>query len=101
MGDLIDLEARRQEAQPHVRGEAICRACGHEWQAVVPHNPQGDDPNVKLQCPTCLRHLGIFKFEYAPTGELVKCCGTCQNQLFYLTRAGVFCPRCGRYESHG
>lgn len=66
MGDVVDLQARRLAAQPHVEGEALCRACGHEWRAVMPHDPQGDDPNLKLQCPSCLKHMGIFKFEHAP-----------------------------------
>lgn len=101
MGDLIDLAARRLAASEHTSGKACCRSCGYEWVAVVEHRKEGNDPNLKLQCPHCRRFFGVLKYDYAPANEPVRCCGFCDNQLFYVTQAGVFCPRCGRYEGHG
>ncbi len=80
--------------EQHGTGEAFCMACDHRWVAVAPTG------TTILECPSCKRHTGHFKFEFAPSeGQLVREC-TCGNQYFYLTPDGHMCVSCGIYQEY-
>lgn len=95
---VVDLAAAREARRPHVVGPAFCRSCDHEWEATAPYDPAGTAPSHRLECPSCHTMNGMFKFDYLPQ-EAVLTCHVCDNQLFYVTRQGNFCPRCGHYEA--
>ena len=75
-------------------GPAFCLACNHTWHAVAPTG------TTNIECPSCRRMTGHYKFEFAPAdGQMVRECG-CGNQLFYLTPAGHMCASCGVYQRY-
>lgn len=81
--------------EQHGYGDAFCLSCDHKWIAVAPTG------TVSLECPNCKRMTGHFKFEFMPaTGQLVRTCGECENQLFYLTPDGHMCANCGMYQRY-
>lgn len=90
--NIVDLAAEREERTPHLSGNAFCMFCNHEWIAVAPVG------TTWLECPGCHGHKGQFKFEFEPPErEVWACC--CGNQLFNVTRKGIFCPMCGHYNT--
>lgn len=74
---------------PHLRGEAFCGACKHEWYAVVPVDAAC---HQHFECPDCHRMWGTMKHVFVP--ETVWTCN-CGEQLFWLTPTGASCRRCG------
>lgn len=76
---------------PHASGDAFCMQCNHTWVAVAPTG------TTELECPACHTHKGRFKFACAPSEAKVWTC-RCDNQLFNITEAGMFCPNCGHYQ---
>lgn len=88
MSNVVSLDDKR----PHASGPAFCLGCSHGWVAVLPYSNDGlDGP---LQCPSCHRMMGRFKYEFAPSeGQIFTC--NCGNQLFKITdKYRLFCPRC-------
>lgn len=90
MAEVIELSIKRAERLPHLAGPAICGVCGHEWQAVAPVG------TVHLDCPRCDRLFGTFKNAVEPD-EAWRC--TCGEMLFWMTRDGSMCRRCGSLQS--
>lgn len=88
MGDVVPLRCEKVETSdgPHLSGEAICGACGHEWVLVAPVGGQHFD------CPKCNRMWGAVKHAIEP--ETAWRCN-CGEQLFWLTPKGAMCRRCG------
>lgn len=77
--------------EPHLAGQAICGACGHEWEAVA---RVGAD---HLDCPNCGRLWGVFKNIVCPPQFYWRC--KCGESLFWLTPTGAMCRRCGVISS--
>ncbi len=85
MGELVQMEDR----QPHLAGEARCLQCGHTWAAVAPSGVP------LLECPSCHTLKGAWIGPVVPPdGEEVWQC-QCGADLFWVSRNGVRCPRCG------
>lgn len=88
MSNIVPFE----RPEPHGHGAAFCMACNHTWTAVAPVG------TTELTCPACGTQRGRFTFDFAPpTTHLWTC--TCDNQLFNVTQDGIFCPRCGEYQT--
>lgn len=92
---IVDLAARRaakveEQDGPHLHGEAFCTACGSTWIAVAPTG------TVHLDCPVCQRMQGLFKHGVEP--EVAWVC-RCDERLFWLTKSGAMCRRCGLMAS--
>lgn len=98
MGDVVPFQRLADpldpEAVQHGQGAAFCIACNHTWQAVAPTG------TTVFECPSCHAMRGHWKFDFAPDeGLLVSTC-PCDNQLFYMTKEGHMCVRCGRYQRY-
>ena len=87
---VVDLKKAREEREPHMTGKARCLACRHEWIAVAPIG------TVELECPSdgCGLPKGRFVALCEPDHGARWVCD-CGNDLFWLTRAGMFCQNCG------
>lgn len=105
MSEPIDLAAARSRKVAavvcddpnegtHLRGEAVCGACDHHWEAV---QPTGGDRH--LECPKCHSYWGVFKHAVEPpVGSRLWHCN-CGETLFWLTADGAMCRRCGVVSS--
>lgn len=83
-----------QRKTPHVTGPCKCIACKHEWVGVVEVEQHADNDGW-LECPKCFEQKGRLIFPYRPpVGTYVFLC-LCDNELFNVTKDGVFCPNCG------
>ena len=89
---VIDLQAARQEREPHSAGKARCLACKHEWVAVAPIGV------TWMECPSCTLERGRFIAQHERDGEHWNC--NCGCDLFYATPDGFYCPNCGEWQ-HG
>lgn len=85
---IVELESRR--FKPHSSGEARCLACGHEWAAVAPIGINW------FECPSCHTMRGCHKYHYQRQDDLWTC--QCGNDLFFVTRDGIYCPNCGLWQ---
>lgn len=96
MGDIVRF-GKKPEPEPTEQwgsGPAFCYACNHEWAAVAKTG------TLALECPSCHRHTGRYKFEFQPPDNtMVRVCN-CGNQLFYLTPEGHLCASCGIYQRY-
>lgn len=87
-------EVLDETVEQHGHGTAFCLGCNHTWQAVAPTG------TTQMECPSCHRMMGRWKFEFYPVeGQSVREC-FCGNQLFYLTEAGHLCANCGVYQRY-
>lgn len=95
MAEIIDLSEHR----PHLSGEIKCTTCNHAWIGVCPIDPDGSVPT--LECPECGLHQGFFRYPImAGEGdEIYKC--NCGGELFYITKNGSRCIRCGLLHDIG
>ena len=85
---VIDLSAVRDNAKPHVAGQARCISCGREWAAVT------QSVQEWLECPNCRRNLGRLINHVEETGKPHWTCG-CGNDLFFIQPERIYCPVCG------
>ena len=79
------------EKMPHLSGPAICTHCSNKWTAVA---PVGHHDN--LECSGCGLFMGIIGAPVVPR-EFWVC--DCESELFYLTKAGAACRKCGLVSS--
>lgn len=91
MADIISLAQRKLENDHHLSGPAVCMACKHEWEAVVPVG------TIELECPNCHIHKGLLKYGCEPTTAWV--CG-CGCHVFMLSGESheMICWNCGQYQ---
>jgi len=73
---------------------ATCLHCGHEWE-----DQSFENEYSAAECPKCKRCSGIPKHLITPEEDWWHC--NCGNDLFFVTRNGFFCPRCGRRINFG
>ena len=90
MGEIVELP-RRSPTGAWAQGQAVCQACGHEWQATVPVG------TVDLECPSCRTMRGVYKFPIDPKGGERWVCN-CGNDLFYLLHTEWQCHKCGSLQ---
>lgn len=89
---VINLQAARQEREPHSSGKARCLACKHEWVAVAPVGA------VWIECPSCTLTRGGFIAPHWRDEHHWTC--NCGCDLFHATPEGFYCPNCGEAQ-HG
>lgn len=89
---VISFEHEKEKRQPHFNGKARCLSCKHEWMAVA------ESGSAWLECPKCTRHMGRFIFKFLRAEKHWHC--GCENDLFYATPSGLYCPNCGEWQ-HG
>ena len=87
---VISLDAARLEKTPHMAGEAVCLICKYKWSAVA------ETGSVWLECPKCGVKKGLFIYECDRDEKHWEC--KCENQLFYITPKGPYCPNCGAWQ---
>ena len=87
----VVIEFKHEEVQePYLSGKAHCIQCDHTWIAVAPVGASF------LECPECKTEKGAFIGACVPSDVEVRECN-CGNQLFFLTREGHMCAKCGTY----
>lgn len=79
-----------QREEPHLSGMASCMACQHRWVAVAPVG------TVFMECPECSRMFGHMVAPVERDGDHWTC--DCGNDLFRVSRDGMYCPRCGEMQ---
>jgi hypothetical protein len=89
---VIDLNAYKEEHEPHKQGPAKCMGCKHEWQAVAPL-----ECIEFFECPSCSAMKGFFvrpvsRFQY----PILTC--NCGNDLMHVTQSGTYCVNCGQWQ---
>jgi len=89
MGELISLEEKKIEDQPHASGIAICLDCKYEWVAIAPLI------TTWLECPSCSLIRGRLKVYFERDGLQWEC--GCGNDLFFIKPEGCYCPNCGKW----
>lgn len=90
MGDVINLQAERENRTPHITGRAFCISCRHRWVDVSPVGI------VWLTCPECKAEMGVRCFHVEHPGPYFSC--PCGNELFQIHEQGAYCPNCGRWK---
>lgn len=88
---VVDISKAREERQPHLSGKAKCLACKHEWVAVAPSG------TIWLECPSCSLERGRYVAQMEKPVPHWHC--KCENNLFYVTADGYYCPNCGLDQS--
>lgn len=83
-----------EDAEPHLSGKGHCLNCHHVWVAVAPLD------TVDLECPECHTMKGVFNYAVTPPDDVDVWTCSCDNQLFYITPEGHWCPNCGQYNSY-
>jgi len=91
---VIDFAEAQEENTPHGSGNAKCMACQHEWVAVAPLG------TVWLECPECHLTQGHFVYTFCRWEDRHWTCD-CGNDMFHMTPAGFYCPRCGNWQDTG
>lgn len=95
-GEVVPLRTAPKASNPWLEGVARCLACKHEWTAV---SEAQDSYAGDLECPACGVCRGQYKWPFAgPPAEEVWSCGSCEGQLFMITRPGTRCIGCGRHQ---
>jgi hypothetical protein len=89
---VIDLQAAKQEREPHLSGRARCLDCKYEWTAVAPVG------TTWFECPKCLLERGRMFAQVQRDAPHWHC--NCGCDLFYATADGMYCPNCGEWQ-HG
>ena len=92
--NVVDFAAHKLANSPHIKGEARCLVCKHEWQAVAPAG------TYQLECPECKLHKGVFVALACSADDqaIWKCnCGG----IYYEARPhGLLCIVCGLNHSY-
>ena len=87
---IIDFPTPKE---PTMEGEAICRACGHIFEAIVPASVE-----FWFECPVCNERKAVFRNVFgASEGEYEYRCSTCDGVDFFIwkrTPDGVGEVRC-------
>lgn len=94
MGQVLEFAPLRESPQPeedveHLRGQAHCAACRHEWEAAAPIGVDW------LECPSC--HLMKGRFMHPVTGfpdDAIWVC-LCGCDVFRIALKEFFCVNCG------
>lgn len=88
MGEVINFSRKDTII---ATGEARCLSCSHEWTAEEVIDAEW------LECPNCHLHQGTFVYPYVPSDPVWTC--NCGNDLLFVTKDYVFCPKCGTTQS--
>ena len=87
MNNVIELK-RSEPEEKWLEGKAMCVECSHKWEAVAPVG------TTLFDCPECGTHKGAWVGIVEPPGDRWEC-NHCEGQLFFVTRTGFFCAKCG------
>lgn len=90
------LEFKRPEPEPEIEetmsGPALCIQCKHTWAAVAPVGV------VVFECPSCGTEKGTWRGVVEPAEDRWEC--NCGGQLFFVTRSGFDCAKCGTTQKN-
>lgn len=85
MGDVVAFPVRED---PTISGPAVCIACKHQWQAVVPVGV------FELECPACSSMRGVLRWNPRREGYAYVCkCGC--DMFSFVSGRGLECLACG------
>lgn len=82
-------------SEPTNTGTAICRACKHEFEAVVPVG------QFHFECPACNEHKAVFKYTFAAGEKEYEYECACGFKDFYIWKKTIYsngivrCRGCG------
>ena len=88
MGDIVEIS----DYKPHLSGDAKCLACGYTWVCVAPAG------TVDLRCPKCDTMTGVYYWLARPDTTWV--CHECQNDVWFMSKSGYWCARCGNHGDY-
>ena len=88
--EVVDFARVKADREPRLEGKARCLDCKHEWAAVAPIG------TTWLDCPACSLCRGRFIGPCEREDPQWTC--HCGNKLFYIVRAGTYCPNCGEWQ---
>jgi hypothetical protein len=88
---VINLQKHKEEKESRNRGVARCLDCKHEWEAIAHHEA------VWLECPKCSLEKGRFVGSHILAEGTDQWVCRCDNDLFFITPNGCFCPNCGTW----
>ena len=88
--EIIDLAQARRDREDIIRGNALCVACNHKWEATAPVG------TVWLECPECTAVRARFIQPIERYGMHWIC--ACGCDLFHATTEGYYCPNCGEWQ---
>ena len=88
--NIVDLARAREEREPHLSGEALCEACGHEYAVVAPVGVK-----QPMECGKCGAEASYLKYlvERSPIWS----CNNCESTLVRVSPEGPYCARCGQW----
>lgn len=92
MGDVVAFSRQEKAEEPWLSGTGYCMECKHEWAATAPVGA-----NV-FTCPSCGTEKGTWMGVVEPPAERWEC--NCGGQLFFVTRSGFDCARCGTTQNY-
>lgn len=92
--EIINLAEEKINRQPHMRGDARCIMCKHEWVAVAPAG------TCELECPQCLAYRGYFMGAMITEDKVEYNCECGCNVYKIGSEQQVFCAKCGITHGH-
>lgn len=87
---VIDFQSEKAAREPHLSGEALCEACGHECVVAAPIGVK-----QPMECSKCGAEASYLK--YLVERYPVWCCGNCGSSLVRVAPQGPYCARCGQW----
>lgn len=91
MSNVVEFKKPEPE-EPWMSGTGYCMECKHEWAVAAPVGV-----NV-FMCPECGTEKGTWMGVVEPPGDRWEC--NCGGQLFFVTRTGFDCARCGTTQKN-
>ena len=95
---VLPFKAKPIEA-PHLQGDAVCVACGHEWKA----NIQVGGAVNTMECEVCHSMKGIFKrfvqYTNLPQWHCAPCGGMLFTALLIDDVPTIACAACGELRN--
>lgn len=97
MAEVVSLDDKRREREPHITGWAKCLQCGGKWVAVVHATGVAEK---WLECKFCQTNKARFVNHVEIDGAAHWTC-KCGNDLFFATPTCFYCPNCGAVQNMG
>ncbi len=93
MKNVVEFKRPEPEKELWAEGSAMCIGCGHKWAAVAPVGTH------VFECPECNLKKGTWYTHIEPPGDRWEC-NHGEGQLFFVTRTGFFCAKCGVEQNY-
>lgn len=96
------LQFPQKPTDDHMRGDAVCLACGHKWLAAAPVGTVASMPSddrVTLECEKCGAAKGVFtkfvQYTDIPSWHCLSCNGFLFSILLIKDVPSCACASCG------